>query len=120
LSWDTDRWLFALEAQFQLTRVKSDVSKFYECLKAALIKKLSDSDSKRVEKLLEAQDLEDKKPSQLLRDMRKLAGSAISDDSFTTMWKSRLPVNMRAILSAADVKDVDKLIDSGPHPRSNG
>jgi hypothetical protein len=69
----------ALKAQFQLTNVKSDVSKFYavianlgdrhmelmegiivdppktnryECLKEALIKRLSVSDNKRVEKLL--------------------------------------------------------------------
>jgi hypothetical protein len=137
--WNIDRWFLALEAQFQLTQVKSDVSKFYavvanlgerqmelvediiidppktglyECLKAALIKRLFDSDSKRVEKLLEAQDLGDKKPSQLLRDMRKLAGSAFSDDFLTTIWKSRLPVSMRAILSAADVKDVDKLMET--------
>jgi hypothetical protein len=133
-----NRWFLALEAQFQLTQVKSDVSKFYavvanlgerqmelveditidtlktglyEYLKAALIKRLSDSDSKRVQKLLEAQDLGDKIPSQLLRDMRKLDGSAFSDDFLTTMWKSRLPVNMRTILSAADVKDVDKLMN---------
>jgi hypothetical protein len=84
----------------------------YECLKAALIERLSDSDSKRVEKPLEAQDLRDRKPSQLLRDMRKLAGSAVSDDILTTMWKNRLPANMRAILVAADVKDINKFIET--------
>jgi hypothetical protein len=88
-----DRWFLALDAQFQLTQVKSDVSKFYavvanlgerqmelveyviidspktdryECLKAALIKRLSDSDNKRMEKLLEAQDLGDKKTLQAI------------------------------------------------------
>jgi hypothetical protein len=84
----------------------------YECLKAALIERLSDSVSKRVEKLLETQDLGDRKPSQLLRDMRKLAGSAVSDDFLTTMWKNRLPANMRAILVLADVKDVNKLMET--------
>jgi hypothetical protein len=51
------------------------------------------------------------KPSQLSRDMRKLAGSAVSDDFLTTLWKRRLPANMRAIISAADVKDVEKLME---------
>jgi tRNA A37 N6-isopentenylltransferase MiaA len=52
----------------------------YETLKRELINRLSDSDSRRVEKLLEAHDLGDRTPSQLYRDMKKLATPAISDE----------------------------------------
>jgi tRNA A37 N6-isopentenylltransferase MiaA len=72
-------------------------SELYECLKGALIDRLSNSDSRRMEKLLEVQadsrrmekllevqDLGDRTPFQLFLDMRKLAGSAVSNDFLTT------------------------------------
>jgi hypothetical protein len=42
----------------------------------------------------------------------EITGSAVSDDFLTTMWKNRLPAIMRAILVSADVKDVNKLMET--------
>jgi hypothetical protein len=132
------RWFCILESQFYLAHIKSDLSKyctviviledrhldmiedvisnppttgFYDYLKRALIDRLPDFDRRRVKKLLEAQDLGDRTSSQLFRDMKKLTNSAVSDDSLVTMWKNRLPANMRAILASTDIRDANKLME---------
>jgi hypothetical protein len=132
------RWFALLELQFELARVHSDAAKYsavvtnlgdqqleviddilknppptewYENVKKELIRRLSDSDEARVQKLLEAQDMGDRIPSQFFRDMKKLATSSVSDSFLLTMWKNRLPATMRAILAPAKSKDPSELTE---------
>ncbi|XP_052128575.1 uncharacterized protein K02A2.6-like [Frankliniella occidentalis] len=71
----------------------------YSTLKAALIKRVSLSEEQRVEQLLSGEDIGDRKPSQYLRHLRSLAGSALSQDRLIrTIWLRGLPANAQAIL----------------------
>jgi hypothetical protein len=86
-------------------------TRLYENLKTELIRRLTDSVERRVQRLLEEQDLGDRTPSQLYRDMRKLATPAVSDELLLTIWKNRLPASMRAILAPPRTNDPNDLME---------
>ncbi|GFY66758.1 uncharacterized protein TNIN_155281 [Trichonephila inaurata madagascariensis] len=44
-------------------------------------------------------ELGDRRPSDLLRQMKSLAGSSISDELIKSLWPQRLPQQLQAILS---------------------
>lgn len=73
----------------------------YGTLKKKIIERFTDSDHQRLRKLLQEIELGDKKPSQLLREMRHLAGSKMDDELLRSLWLQRLPPNMRAIISVS-------------------
>ncbi|XP_076165277.1 uncharacterized protein LOC143145620 [Ptiloglossa arizonensis] len=104
----------AVEAQFTIARITKDDTKFgyvvaqldgkyaeevedivcnppdgntYEAIKRELIKRLSDWDTTR------------------------LAGSSVSDDFLTEIWKNRLPVKTQLVLAATSDKDGTKLAE---------
>lgn len=58
----------------------------YECIKSELIKGLADSDGK----LLEGEEIGDRKPSRFYRDLKKLAILMVSDEFVLTLWKNHL------------------------------
>ncbi|CAH8291790.1 unnamed protein product [Schistosoma rodhaini] len=98
----------------------------YDTIKAAVIHRTSQSDEKRLQQLLTACELGDKRPSQLLRHMRQLAGSYKLDEALLKqMWLQRLPYNVRQILSISgvsvsldDLADMaDKMIEIYPDSR---
>lgn len=120
-------WFHQIEAQFALSGVTADVTKFYyvmaqlepkyavevqdifanppdsekyETLKRELIHRLSRSQSQRIRQLLEQEEMGDRTPSQFLRHMKSLAGTTVSDDFLLTLWSSRLPAMTRAIVTA--------------------
>jgi hypothetical protein len=72
----------------------------YENLKAELIRRL-----------VEAQDMGDRTPSQFYQDMKKLTALAVSDDFILTMWRNRLPANTRAILALSKITSTNELIE---------
>ena len=100
-------WFHQIEAQFLLAKITRDETKYcyviaklegkyleeieelvqnppqekrYDALKKLLITRLTDSNSKRVQKLLETEELGDRTPSQFLRHLRKIAGAGVSED----------------------------------------
>ncbi|KAF6217312.1 hypothetical protein GE061_001666 [Apolygus lucorum] len=79
------------------------------------------SEGRKVNRLLTELDLGDRKPSQLFREMRSLAGSQVQDDFLKTMFLQRLPVHIRAILaSSSDPLDnlavmADKVFELSPN-----
>ncbi|XP_050317848.1 uncharacterized protein LOC126751540 [Bactrocera neohumeralis] len=83
-------------------------SELYTTLKNRIITQFSDSEQKRVKKLLQEQELGDMHPSQILREMRSLAGSEINDNILKSIWMSRLPSNMRLIISISN-EPLDKV-----------
>ncbi|XP_053967944.1 uncharacterized protein LOC128869417 [Anastrepha ludens] len=74
----------------------------YECLKNRIIAEFADSESKKIRKLLNDVELGDRKPSQILRHMRDLAGSSVSETILKSWWFKRLPVTLRAWLIIGD------------------
>lgn len=67
----------------------------YSNLKAALIDRLQDSAEKRLTRLLTGIQLEDRKPTGLLRHMLELAGPTLAESAIVrTLWLQRLPLIM--------------------------
>lgn len=92
----------------------------YESLKTTVIERLSDSRHKDVNKLLHDLVLGDKKPSQLLREMKDLSKGGVADDVLHSMWLRRLPVHIQPILAASEEVGLnglavmaDRVIDTG-------
>ena len=81
----------------------------YQFLKEEIVKRFSDSRNTRVKKLLENQELGDRKPSQFYRDLKALAAGTVPDDFVLTLWKGRLPAEVQRILTAANTSDAATL-----------
>lgn len=120
-------WFAQIEAQFVTSHITTDAARYntvvasiesavlaqvsdiilgpvegqsYESLKKRLVSVFADTEQQRMRKLLSEITLDDKKPSQLLREMRELAGTAVPDDLLQTLWVQRLSPTTSAILSA--------------------
>ncbi|KAK3924263.1 Centrosomal protein of 290 kDa [Frankliniella fusca] len=83
----------------------------YANLKKALTDRLSDSEQKRIKKLLSEAEMGDQKPSQFLRNLRSLAGSsnAVNETLLKQLWLERLPRTATAILSSHTGLDLNAL-----------
>ncbi|CAK1541552.1 unnamed protein product [Leptosia nina] len=81
----------------------------YGTLKAQLIGIYEESDTRKLQKLMEEMELGDQKPSQVSRKMRELAGNKMPDTTLRIMWVKLLPPSVRAVLSVSDATDLDKL-----------
>ncbi|EFA12902.2 Retrovirus-related Pol polyprotein from transposon opus-like Protein [Tribolium castaneum] len=125
---DPKLWFIQLEAQFNLGKITSDTTKYhyvasaidtsvlqqiadfvtnppvvnqYEGIKQRLISTFSDSQERQLRKLLSEMDLGDKKPSQLLNEMKRLGDSAVSDELLKTLWLQRLPTHVQSVLATS-------------------
>eukprot|EP00794_Sanderia_malayensis_P020686 gene20686-biopygen17073 len=83
----------------------------YDTLRNELIKRTSLSEQKRLHQLLNAEELGDRKPSQLLRKMQQLLGEQRLDQKiFRQLFLQRLPINVPLILaSTTDEMALDQL-----------
>jgi hypothetical protein len=138
-------WFAQAEAQFTLAGISSEKTKFYyvisqlehqyasevediiisppdrdpyTILKPELVKRLSPSKEERIHQLLSL-EMCDSKPSQFLRHLTILA----PDDFLRSIWSSRLPSNVRAILAGLPEGDLnapahcaDNIIEAAPQP----
>ncbi|KAM7309884.1 uncharacterized protein ISCGN_006867 [Ixodes scapularis] len=96
----------------------------YEHLKRELIRRTTASEQRRLQQLLTAEELGDRKPSQLLRRMTQLLGSQASlrDSSLLReLFLQRLPSDVRRILETSsnipldDLAELaDKILDTAP------
>lgn len=80
-------------------------------LKEQLVKRLSASQEEKTRELLEKATIGERKPSQFLRELRSLGGAVFTDDVLRTIWNSRLPHDMQAILSTQQTLTLDQLAD---------
>lgn len=124
-------WFLQVECQFELAHITTQVTKFrhvvsvlpqdiaaqvvdilsappanapFDALKAAILERTTASERKRLQQLLTAEELGDRRPSQLLRDMQNLlAGRAATFDPtlLKELFLSRLPANVQMILATA-------------------
>lgn len=136
-------WFARVEAQFKLAKVVSEQTRYdilvsqvdlkvltqvwdlvnttptaqpYSTLKTAIIDRFSESEQRRLHRLLDKAEVGDRKPSHFLNELRTLArGSGadqrqlVDENMLKTLWIGRLPENVRAILSASDTNDLRKL-----------
>ncbi|XP_077553167.1 uncharacterized protein LOC144167908 [Haemaphysalis longicornis] len=131
-------WFAQVEAQFSLARITQDRTRYdyvvahldaryanevrdilanpptdnlYEHLKTALIRRFSLSEEQKIRQLQSAEFAE-RKPSQLLRHLRALAGTMQVQDSFLrSLWLQRLPPHAQAILQAQVKLPLDELAE---------
>ncbi len=74
----------------------------YKTLKAQLMKRTTASEQRKLQMLFTAEELGDRKPTQLLRRMRQLLGDRpdLTDDSFLReQFLQCLPPNVRMVLA---------------------
>ncbi|XP_076285564.1 uncharacterized protein LOC143211617 [Lasioglossum baleicum] len=83
----------------------------YDTLKRELIRRLSISQERKTQQLLEREELGDRKPSQFLRHMRSLGGSCLTETLLRTLWLGRLPANIQAILATQKETSLDKIAE---------
>lgn len=90
----------------------------YTAFKARILQEFTDSDQKKLRRLIEGIELGDDKPSQLLKKMKDLAGTALTDDAIKTLFVQRLPETVRGIISIAEgdstvwAKQADKMMEA--------
>lgn len=121
-------WFAQVEAQFEIAGMTVDSSRFntvvaaieskilcqvmdavtqpptsgkYDNLKEKLLTRFGASEQENIRKLLTDISLGDRKPSQLLNEMRSLAKNAITEQVLLTLWQNRLPTNVQAILQVS-------------------
>ena len=82
----------------------------YEGLKKTLIQRTTASSQKRLRQLLTSEELGDRKPSQLLRNMRRLLGETQpADESLLgELFLQHLPTNVQAILASARIDTLEE------------
>ncbi|GFQ94097.1 transposon Ty3-G Gag-Pol polyprotein [Trichonephila clavata] len=117
-------WFFQVEAQFSIANINQEETKFnylvaqldlkfieniwdiiksneknkYSCAKNRLLSAFKESEEKNIKKLLTGISLGDMKPSQLLRQMKSLAGDNITEKVLRTLWLDKLPDSIKNIL----------------------
>lgn len=127
---DPTLWFAQVEAQFETRGITSQGTKYayvvaslspefaqeirellinppqqnpYNTIKQELVKRTSESEQKRLRKLLISEELGDRKPSQLLRRMKQLLGDSTLEDSILRqLFLQRMPQNVQLILASTD------------------
>lgn len=82
----------------------------YGALKERLLAVYEESEERQFQKLVGEVELGDQKPSQLLRRMRELARkSQVAEKTLHSLWTSRLPDHVRAVLMVSQDQKLDNL-----------
>lgn len=132
-------WFFQAEAQFNLKRITSDVSRYehvitalpqdivilvvdilqkpptenkYETLKKSLLERTVDSEEKRLAQILSNNnELGDRKPSEFYRHLEILAGNSamVGKELLQNLWMRKLPININVALLASGKQDITEL-----------
>lgn len=135
---DPEVWFAQIEGQFIIAGITVDTTKFYyitsnlepqyaryvsdiikkppaegkyEKLKTELIKRLSISQEAKVKQLLNDEVLGDRKPSEFLRHLQKLAGPAVPEDFIRTLWAGRLPTHIQTAVASQRKLTLEEIAD---------
>ncbi|KAJ8688069.1 hypothetical protein QAD02_023864 [Eretmocerus hayati] len=112
----------ALQEIADVLRAPPETDK-YQHLKEQIMNRFALSEDKQLHKLLTGIQLGDKKPSQLLREMRALAGKKASEDVLRIKWLASLPDNTQRFLKifrGSNLEELavaaDELMETGSTP----
>lgn len=138
---EPELWFAQLEGQFTLSNITQDATRYfyvlahldpcyathvkdvirsppsdgkYLKLKEELIKRLSESNEKKLKQLFMHEEMGDRRPSQFLRHLRDLAGPSVADDILRTLWTGRLPTALQTVValqSKLPLDDIAELAD---------
>ncbi|XP_022174682.1 uncharacterized protein LOC111036798 [Myzus persicae] len=119
-------WFNHAEAMFAAQRITSNASKVhyvvgaldqatirtvgdllgtsasYEAIRTRLIEAFATSNAAKYRELVRPGGLGDRRPSQLLRDMRSNLPPGIGEEALKEFWMQRLPSNVRVVLNSLD------------------
>ena len=87
----------------------------YFYLRAALVKTFGQTKKHQLDQLLHACDLGDRKPTELLAEMRKLLGDKGSPVLLKKLFMDRLPSNVRRVLVAGPMDNLDDVVRRANH-----
>ena len=131
---DPDLWFSMIEASFKSACVITDATKFgyvvgaldskfaqevrdiivnlpatgqYEKLRTKFVKRLATTQAQKTRRLLEHEEIGDRKPSQFLCHLRSLAGTVVPDKVISTLWLGRFPQTIQGILATHKDDDLD-------------
>lgn len=138
---DARLWFLQVESIFSFNRITTDNSRYnylvssldgnmmteladflmqppesdkYEQLKALIIKRFTETPDRQLHRAMSELVLEDKKPSQLLHQMTRLAGGRASSDVLRVRWLSLLPQHVQRslkVLRSASIEELTELAD---------
>ena len=128
-------WFTQVESQFITSNITNETTKFhyvlaaieseildevsdfvtnppqtelYSKFKQKMIEQFSDSESRKIKRLLTELELGDKRPSTLLREMKQLAGNQLTEEFLRSLFLQRMPQNIRSVLATSS-ESLDKL-----------
>lgn len=133
-------WFRQVEALFHARRIQSQMTKYcevlpllppdlvddiddvlstlqpdnaYDVLKSAIVSRTEISERARIQQLLTAEELGDRRPSQLLHRMKQLLGQTADDHTpiIRELFLNRLPHEVRLILAGNDDVSLDRLAE---------
>jgi hypothetical protein len=135
---DPEMWFTLIEAYFTKVRVEDSQQRYldvvsalplryankvrdvimrplddesYVILKHKLIKRLCSSQEEKMRKHLANVVMEDEKPSQYLRRLQTLAGSAVSEDLLRTLWMRGLPDKLKPTMATQAGKPLSDMAE---------
>ncbi|GFW55931.1 transposon Ty3-I Gag-Pol polyprotein [Trichonephila clavipes] len=88
--------------------VKDSNPNKYTATKERLLKIFVESENKKMKRLLTGIELGDMLPSQLLRKMRALAGTDVSEKALRTLWLDKMPDSVKCIVIVSE-EHLDKI-----------
>lgn len=130
-------WFTLLEAQFVSSQITDDDMKYchtisslteraigqlddvlvdppttnkYLELKAKMIERFTESNSSRVRKLMESEQMGDQKPSEFYRSLRSLAPAGADEEFVLDVWKTRIPAQLQPVMAVTSEKDVNTVL----------
>ncbi|GFV75979.1 hypothetical protein TNCV_1455761 [Trichonephila clavipes] len=139
-------WFYQVKAQFRICRITSEETMFshlvaqleprvlediwdivkdsnpnkYTATKERLLKIFVESENKKMKRLLTGIELGDMLPSQLLRKMRALAGTDVSEKALRTLWLDKMPDSVKCIVIVSEehldkiAAMADKIVEMAP------
>ncbi|GFX38889.1 uncharacterized protein TNCV_4753651 [Trichonephila clavipes] len=139
-------WFYQVEAQFRICRITSEETMFshlvaqleprvlediwdiikypnpnkYSATKERLLKIFVESENKKIKRLLTGIELGDMLPSQLLRKIRALAGTDVSEKALRTLWLDKMPDSVKCIVIVSEehldkiAAMADKIVEMAP------
>lgn len=133
---DVNNWFYMVDFYFRAAGITSDARKFdtvcsqlpasritelrpvldaapvqgrYEYVRNQLTAHFTDSQQRRLSRVLQDMPLGDKKPSRLYYDMLQTAGAALGEQVLLDLWASRLPSSVQAVVIVVTGTTQEKL-----------